>query len=94
MMSEVRKASLTFRTAAIANLAKVTPEHRAAAALKTSEKLKGRPRHDKRSLSFEQAEQIRAEKAEGCTYAQLSARYGLSRPTLFLIVKRQTYAAP
>lgn len=62
------------------------PEHGA--------KLKGRPRADRRSLTFEQAEAIRAAKADGATYTQLSEQFGLGRASLHQIVSGKAYVRP
>ncbi len=72
----------------------VTAEGRKRAGEKISLKAKGRPRPSMRSLTFEQAEQIRALKSEGWTYDKLVARFDLNRSTIWQIIHGVTYQRP
>jgi DNA invertase Pin-like site-specific DNA recombinase len=92
--SLVRLGNERFANAARANLAAISAEARARATAKTRVLLSGRPRHDRRALTFEQAEQVRALKASGLTYDQLVERFGLDRATLHQIVSGKTYQRP
>jgi group I intron endonuclease len=74
--------------------ASVTPEGRASGGKKRGDKLRGRAMPDRRSLTYDQAEQIRAEKAAGATFKALSAKWGLDVAPLHRIVHRKTYATP
>ena len=56
--------------------------------------MKGVPNRANRHFTFEQAEEIRALKAEGWTYDQLEVRFETNRSSLFHIVNRKTYVTP
>ena len=100
-----KKLSAEIRAKMAAGQAKywesASPEERAARGVwrgaarpEHGDKLKGKPRRERRSLTFEKAEEIRAAKAVGASYATLEKVFGVNRSSLFNIVKRKTYASP
>jgi hypothetical protein len=54
----------------------------------------GVPLRHKRSLTYEQAQEARALKADGWTYDNLTERFGLDRASMFRLIKGITYTVP
>ena len=92
-ISEARLASAKAAETSRANLAKVDIE-KLRTALAKRPSMKGVPNRANRHFTFEQAEEIRALKAEGWTYDQLEVRFETNRSSLFHIVNRKTYVTP
>jgi len=93
-ISRTCKASPAFMDSARDKLANLTHEQRLEGWKKAALSRVGQPRRDKRTLTFEEAEQVRRDKSAGATYRDLAHQWGLSAPTLFQIVKRKTYRNP
>lgn len=92
-----QKQSPKARAAAQKNvewLRNLTPEQRARGQANATIAKRGAPHGSKRTLTFQQAEEIRALKASGTTYDELEKTFGLNRCSLFNIVKRRTYQVP
>ena len=97
---EIRKAYSDQKTGdpryaeiARTNLGKMTDEQRAIGRAKSGMK-PGTAMHDRRSLSFEQAEEIRTLRMEGWIYDRLVERFGIDRCSLWNIVNHRTYQKP
>jgi len=91
--SDLRSSDPKYADIARANLAKMTPEQLALGRSKSGMKA-GTPMHDRRALTYEQAEEIRAMKDDGWTYRRLGEKFGLDVSCVFHIVKRHTYQKP
>jgi group I intron endonuclease len=74
--------------------AEMTPEAHRALRAKASATKRGVPLRHKRSLTYEQAQEARALKADGWTYDNLTERFGLDRASMFRLIKGITYTVP
>jgi len=93
-LSRIRAADPRFSAALAKGRAAVKPENRAAGSKRTGDKLRGQPRHDRRQITFEQAEEIRALRADGMNYNDLHARFGIAKPQICAIIKMRIYLKP
>lgn len=89
-MSAGQRASGKAAAAIVAFWENATPDYIAEHAAKISAKNKGRP-NPRRSLTPEQAEQVRRLKNAGWTYTELATHFGMSGPTLLKVVRGETY---
>jgi group I intron endonuclease len=74
--------------------ADMTPEAHRALRAKAAATKRGVPLRDKRSLTYEQAQEARALKASGWTYDRLTEKFGLDRASMFRLIKGLTYTVP
>lgn len=93
-ISAARRRNPEFIAISIANLANIDPEKQKAAAAERGLRMRGIPNRKNRTMTYEQAQEIRALKADGWTYDMLEDKFGIGRAPLFRIVKGITYAAP